>query len=100
MIRARICWLRGKKRPTRTQCFRVIDYDYPDPEKDSAVKFPPAHVVDLDAEHETGHDVQGSEKDPEVDICIENSDDACNIINNISNKETSFERRNFTYKND
>ena len=36
----------------------------------------PAHVINLDAEKETGRDVEGDEEQPEVRVAVEDADDA------------------------
>ena len=43
---------------------------------EKCLKYLPAHVINLDAEKETGRDVEGDEEQPEVGVAVEDADDA------------------------
>ena len=45
-------------------------------QNEKCLKYLPAHVINLDAEKETGRDVEGDEEQPEVGVAVEDADDA------------------------
>ena len=58
------------------ECPGIVVADEPHSLEDAAVQLPPTQVVDVDAQDQTGGDVQTGEEDPEDEVPLQNTDGA------------------------